>query len=450
MTAMKKLFGTDGIRGVAGEPPLDPPTVYAVGLALADDLLAHAHGETPAVVLGQDTRESGRWIAETIAGGLMARGLAVRYAGVIPTPAVAHLTRARGMAAGVMISASHNPFQDNGIKIFGHNGYKLPDAEEAELERAIEHHRRAHREPRRAPLLLSPELCEDYVAFLAGRVEGADFSQLEVLVDCAQGAASAVAASVFRRVGLRARLLANQPDGRNINAGCGALHPEALAHEVPAAGASAGLALDGDADRSILVDASGGIVDGDAVLFMSAGDHQRRQALTPPLVVGTVMTNLGLELALSTQGIALERTPVGDKYVLEKMLATGARLGGEPSGHVIFGAEATTGDGLLTALHCFALMAGGAALADLAHGWTRLPQRIVNVRVRHKPPLEQLASVQGAIRLAEAHFGREGRILVRYSGTEPLARVMVEAASPTDVERHANAIGAALHAAIGA
>jgi phosphoglucosamine mutase len=282
-------------------------------------------------------------------------------------------------------------------------------------------------------------------------LEGVDFSALRVVVDCAHGAAAAVAAAVLARLGLRAEFAAVQPDGRNINAGVGALHPGALAAQVRASGADAGVALDGDADRAILVDRHGAIVDGDAVLLMSARDLQASGRLRPAAVVGTVMSNLGLEQALARNAITLERTPVGDKYVLERMLELGAALGGEPSGHVIFGAEATTGDGLLTALHCFALMARQRrSLAELAGGWTRLPQKIVNVRVGAKRPLEELAGVQAAIARAHGDFDGQGRVLVRYSGTEKLARVMVEAPSEHLVTHHAEAIAQALREALSA
>ena len=450
---MKNYFGTDGIRGVAGEAPLDPATVHAIGLALGEDLRAHL--PAPCVVIGQDTRESGDWIVAVLSAGLRARDVAVERAGVLPTPAVAFLTATGHYAAGVMISASHNPFQDNGIKIFGPTGYKLPDAEEAEIEAAIEaelgRHPAAPTDAVESPLdPPNPALRAAYLDALLAGFAGTDFSGLNLVVDCAHGAASTVAGELFARLGAHAAIIAREPNGRNINAGVGALHPEAMAAEVVARGADAGVAFDGDADRAILADARGNIVDGDSVLLMAARDLEAAGQLTVPIVVGTVMSNLGLELALQAHGIRLERAAVGDKYVLESMRKLGAVLGGEPSGHVIFGAEATTGDGLRTALHCFDLMARRRApLHALGDGWIRMPQRIVNVRVREKLPLDQLAPVQAAIAAANAHFGAAGRILVRYSGTEKLARVMVEAASAADVESHAQAIAQALQATIG-
>lgn len=444
----KRFFGTDGIRGVAGQPPLDPATVYAVGLALGDDLRARG-GPGGAIVMGEDTRESSAAIAAQLAAGLETRGFAVAHAGVLPTPAVAFLAASGQFRAGVMISASHNPYQDNGIKIFGAGGFKLPDEDEALIESGIETHR--HQPPALpARLHPAPELRAAYVAFLARRFRATDFSRLHVVVDCGHGAASAVAPDLFSQLGLRAKILSAAPDGRNINAGVGALHPRAMAEAVRAAGADAGVSLDGDADRAILADAAGELVDGDCVLLLAARELHAQHRLQPPLVVGTVMTNLGLEQALASEGIALERTAVGDKYVLERMQASGSLLGGEPSGHVIFAAEATTGDGLLTALHCFDLMARRQSpLRALCHGWQALPQLIENVRVSRKVPLEQLPAVQAAIRAAEADFRGSGRVLVRYSGTELLARVMVEAADAAAVDRHVHAIAEALRRDLG-
>jgi len=438
---MKHYFGTDGIRGVAGEPPLDPATVYAVGLALGDDL-----GPGARVVLGEDTRQSSAAIAGTLAAGLASRGVQVEHAGVLPTPGVAFLAARRGFQAGVMISASHNPYHDNGIKVFGGEGYKLPDEEEAAIERGIARYAEAGvRPPAPQSLAVDPGLRAAYVSHLTQRFRDTDFSGLRFIFDCAHGAASAVTRDLCLALGMEAEILAASPDGRNINAGVGALHPGAMSERVRRDGADAGVALDGDADRAILADASGAIVNGDCVLLMAARDLKSSGELSPRVVVGTVMTNLGLERALAAEGIELLRTAVGDKYVLEKMRERGAQLGGEPSGHVIFSAEATTGDGLLTALHCFALMARRRQpLQKLCDGWQEMPQTIVNVKVARKLPLEELAGAQAAIRNAEREFQGAGRVLVRYSGTEKLARVMVEAAERAAVERHAQAIAHAL------
>lgn len=442
-------FGTDGIRGVAGEPPLDPATVYAIGLALGDDLRAHGPAD---VVIGQDTRESSGWIAETLAAGLAAREMQTASAGVITTPGIAYLTRTDDFAAGVMISASHNPYQDNGIKVFEHSGYKLPDADEAAVEAGIERYREQGLAPARRAPAEDAGLRRRYVEYLRSRVAGVSLRGLSAVIDCGNGAASAVAGELFEGLGLRVHWLGDRPDGRNINRDCGALHPEAMARAVTARGADFGLALDGDADRAILADASGRLVDGDRVLYVAARDLLARGRLEPRVVVGTVMSNLGLEVALRREQIALLRAPVGDKYVLEQMLASGAVLGGEQSGHVIFRQDATTGDGLLTALRVLEIMARrGESLAALAEGFVAFPQKLVNVRVREKTPLEQLAATGEAIRAAEAAFanGGQGRVLVRYSGTERLARIMVEAASQGEVERHCQAIARALEAEIG-
>jgi phosphoglucosamine mutase len=444
---MKQYFGTDGIRGVAGDFPLDARTVYAIGLALGDDMRAHGRAS---VVIGQDTRESSPWIAETLAGGLSQRGIRVASAGVITTPGIAYLTRVKDFAAGVMISASHNPYRDNGIKVFDHSGYKLPDSDEAEVERGIEQYRMQSLQA--MPLSLPPdsELRERYLSFLADLVSHTDFSRLSIVVDCANGAASPLAGELFQSLGFRLQLLEANPDGRNINQNCGALHPEAMAQAVVEAGADAGVAFDGDADRAIFANRRGEIVNGDLVLLAAARALKCAGRLSPPIVIGTVMSNLGLELALAADGVGLERTPVGDKYVLERMLQTGAQLGGEQSGHVIFKADATTGDGLLTALRIFEIMANRRQTLDqLVQGFKAFPQLIVNVRVREKVPFNELPPVQRAIADAQSHFGDRGRVIVRYSGTEKLARVMVEAESETDVSAHCDAIAAALRSSIG-
>ncbi len=444
---LKHYFGTDGIRGVAGEPPLDRATVFAIGAALGDYMNRLGHRS---VVIGEDTRESSRWLADTLAGALASRGVAYAAAGVIPTPGIAYLTRSKDFAAGVMISASHNPFQDNGIKLFDHSGFKLPDAIEAELEIEISRLRDLV-PPSHLPTPIPDHgLQERYLEFLAACMVGVDFSGMKVVVDCANGAASAVAEELFRKLGFVPVMMHASPNGRNINAGCGALHPQAMAAEIVASGAVAGVAFDGDADRAILADAQGELVDGDQVLLIAARALKRAGRLRPPVVVGTVMTNLGLEIALKRDGIQLERTPVGDKYVLERMQTSGAKLGGEQSGHVIFGADATTGDGLLTALRTFEVMATtGKPLSELTRGFTACPQMLINIRVREKVPIEQLDGVRRLIERAETELQGSGRVLVRYSGTEKLARVMVEAESSDAVETHAQAIAGALKAAIG-
>lgn len=401
-----------------------------------------------------DTRESGPWIAEHVAGGLASAGVLSRFAGIITTPGVAYLTRTDSFVAGVMISASHNPYQDNGIKILGHSGYKLADSQEHELESEIFALLKAGVEP--APLALEedPGLDLRYLDSLASSFPDS-LEGLRIVVDCANGAAAKLAPALLERLGARVEAINCSPDGRNINLNCGALHVEMLREAVAARGADLGVALDGDADRAIFVSRSGKVVDGDGIMLLAARFLLARGELAgpqgQPTVVATVMSNLGLERALAAHGIRMPRTAVGDRYVLEEMLRIGAVLGGEQSGHIIFHNYATTGDGLLTMLRVLEVMrASGANLDELTAGLEQYPQRLVNIRVREKRPLEGLPEVDREIRAAEAAFGDAGRVLVRYSGTELLARVMVEAADWARVDEHANRIAAAIQRAIGA
>lgn len=449
---MRQLFGTDGIRGVAGQFPLDPQTVHALGKALGD--LARRMAPDPEVLIGMDTRESGPWLAAQVAGGLAERGVRTRFAGVITTPGVAYLTRTDSFVAGVMISASHNPYQDNGIKVFGHSGYKLPDEQEHLIEQAIFAYRKAGLKAQPCELSADPGLDQRYVDSLAS-VFPCSLKGLRLVVDCGNGAASHLAPQLFKRLGAQVLTLGCSPDGRNINLGCGALYVDALRDKVRAEGAGLGLAFDGDADRAIFVARSGKIVDGDAVLLVVARSWLAKGRLSgpegSPIVVATVMSNLGLERALTARGIRLLRTPVGDKYVLEEMLRSGARLGGEQSGHIIFLDCATTGDGLLTALRVLEIIVeSGSGLDELTEEFKVYPQRLLNVRVRTKKPLSKLPAVVAEIRAAEAAFGPAGRVLVRYSGTEPLARVMVEGPDLAQVEAFASRIARAIQRELGA
>ncbi|MBZ5531612.1 MAG: phosphoglucosamine mutase [Acidobacteriia bacterium] len=447
---MRRLFGTDGIRSVAGEYPLDQATIFAVGRALGD----HLPSGPRRVVIGQDTRESSAWIAGVLSAGLRQAGVEVKSAGVITTPGVAYVTHTRDFSAGVVISASHNPWQDNGIKVFGGDGYKLPDATELEIETEIfsllnSSSKDDAAASANAAVTEDPSLRSAYINWLAAHpIPRAE--KLKAVVDCANGAVSAIAPEVFRRCGLQAEYTHSSPNGRNINENCGALHPEVVAREVVARKADLGICFDGDADRALFADAAGTIVNGDAVMLLLAQELKSRNELAHDTVVATTMSNMGLEIALRASGITMLRAPVGDKYVLEVMQKTGAVLGGEQSGHIILSREATTGDGLLTALRVLQVVCrSGKSLAELVSSLKVFPQTIKNVHVREKRPLEQIPEVMAAIRQAEGELNGDGRINVRYSGTEALARVMVEAADEATVHRLANRIAAALEAALG-
>jgi phosphoglucosamine mutase len=447
----RKLFGTDGIRAVAGEAPLDPTTIFAAGLALGHSLRNTAN--VPKVILGRDTRESGPWIAATLAAGLRQAGARVESAGVITTPAIAFLARTHGFQAGVVISASHNPWRDNGIKLFGADGFKLADAVELAMEEEILHHAAQVEAPDPAslpPVEDNPAFQADYIQFLIDCVPGLSLKGLRIVADCANGAAAAVAPELFRRLGGEVMLLHISPDGRNINDNCGALHPAHVAEEVKARGANLGLTFDGDADRCMLAGTHLNVINGDAILLMAARDLKSRGLLTGDLVVATTMSNMGLEAALKRSGIRMLRAPVGDRYVLEQMLAHKAALGGEQSGHILLPHLATTGDGLLTALVVLDLIARtGKNIDELTADLKVFPQVIVNVKVREKKPLESIPAVAAAIRAAEEELKDSGRVVIRYSGTEALARVMIEAESEEAMRHHANAIADAIRAELG-
>src|SRR5579884_1692741 len=447
----RELFGTDGIRGVAGQYPLNPQTVFAVGAALGR-WISERRAEAE-VVIGMDTRESGPWIAEYVAGGLESSGVRARSAGLITTPGIAYVARTGPFAAGVMISASHNPYQDNGIKVLDHSGFKLPDDQEHAIEQDIFALIERGIEAKSVGLPVDESLDRRYVDYLAstfaGRLDG-----IRMIVDAANGSASYIGPELFRRLGANVTAIASSPDGRNINLNCGSLHLDALRQAVLREGADIGVAFDGDADRALFVSHSGQIVDGDAVMLITGVALHQAGRLAgsdgKPVVVATVMSNLGLERALAAHGIAMARTPVGDKYVLEEMERRGAKLGGEQSGHIIFRDWATTGDGLLTALRVLEIVQkSGKMLDELAASLVVYPQMLVNVRVKQKLPLDQLPRVQEAIREAERAFGDSGRVVVRFSGTEPLARVMIEGPELGDVERMARRIADAIRQELG-
>jgi phosphoglucosamine mutase len=452
----RKLFGTDGIRAVAGEYPLDPATVYAVGLALGHSLKKKT--DRPRVLLGRDTRESSPWIAATLAEALRKSGTKVESAGIVPTPAVAYLARAHGFQAGAVISASHNPWHDNGIKLFGGDGFKLPDSVELAMEDEILFHASSSQAPdpkSLPPVVDNRGLRSDYIQFLRTSLPNLSLSPKKIVVDCANGAAAAIAPELFRRLNRDGRakltLLNVKPDGRNINAGCGALHPNYVAEQVKERGANIGITFDGDADRCMLAGSKGNVINGDAILLMVGRDLKARALLTGDVVVATTMSNMGLEAAFRRSGIKMLRAPVGDRYVLEEMHKSRASLGGEQSGHILLPHLATTGDGLLTALVVLELIARtGKSVDDLIADLKVYPQVIVNVKVREKKPLTGIPSVAAAIHAAEEELKDTGRVVIRYSGTEPLARVMIEAESSEAMKRHSDAIAAAIKTELGA
>ncbi|HEY7097607.1 MAG TPA: phosphoglucosamine mutase [Terriglobales bacterium] len=458
MTSQKRqLFGTDGIRGVAGEFPLTTESTYLIGRALGHDL--KRTNPKAAVVLGQDTRASSAWIAERLTLGLDSVDVEVHSAGVITTPGIAYLARSRDYSAGVVISASHNPWTDNGIKVFSGDGYKLPDARELAIEHeifALLQNPSAHAAPEKQQLATSlpgeASLRRSYIEWLAKDVK-TDLSRLRVLVDCANGAAAAEAPELFEFCRVKATFLCINPDGRNINEGCGALHPENVAQAVAAQPGKfdLGVTFDGDADRALFCDAEGRVVNGDAVLLMAARDMKARGILAGDTVVATTMSNMGAEIALRNSGIRMLRANVGDKYVLEEMQKTGASLGGEQSGHIIFrDGDATTGDGILTALRVLDIMARrGRSLAELVSDLKVFPQTIQNVRVREKVPFKEVPAIESAIAAAERELDGNGRVVVRYSGTEALARVMVEAESEQKMKALADNIAGAIRAELG-
>ena len=453
----RQLFGTDGIRGVAGEFPLTKQSTYLIGRALGHDLLRNQ--PRAQAVIGQDTRESSRWIADRVGEGLAAVGVDVHSAGMITTPGVAYLARSRRMAAGIVISASHNPWTDNGIKVFSGDGFKLTDERELAIEKEIfallQNPASADDTALKVPRPSLPgeaELRQSYIKELAASVKS-DLSKLRVLVDCANGAAAAEAPELFRTLGIQATFIHVSPDGKNINEQCGALHPETLGKQVAEARGQfdLGVTFDGDADRALFCDAQGQVVNGDAVLLATARDMHARGTLKADTVVSTTMSNMGLEIALKNSGIRMLRANVGDKYVLEEMLKTGATLGGEQSGHIIFrDGDSTTGDGLLTALRLMDIIARlKKPLAELVADLKVFPQKIQNVRVREKVPFAQVTAIQDAIHAAERELDGNGRVVVRYSGTEALARVMVEAESEAKMQSITAAIAGEIQKALG-
>jgi len=434
---MRQLFGTDGIRGKAGVYPLDPSTMYAMGVALAH----RVNGAQ--VLLGMDTRESGPDIVRALSAGLREGGSKPIFAGVIPTPGVAYLCRTTDAAAAISISASHNPFEDNGVKIFGHDGMKVPDAVEEQIEDELRALRRKDVTIPEEAVSGDAELIEAYERFLISGVPPAGLKGKKVVLDTGHGAAYRIAPEVFRRAGAEVIVIHDAPNGRNINENAGALHPQHLAAVVVEQRADYGVAFDGDADRAIFADDRGKVRDGDEIIYLWA-KHFRL-----PLVVTTVMSNFGFEKQLQADGIELVRANVGDKYVLELMLQRDAVLGGEQSGHIIDRTVHTTGDGIHTAL-VFGSILGelGKPFSDL-HTFDPMPQILVNERVASKPPLDSLPKYQAAHAKAMQELNNRGRILVRYSGTENLVRVMVEGEDGAQIRKIAEELRGVLKSEIG-
>jgi phosphoglucosamine mutase len=434
-----RLFGTDGIRGTAGQAPLDPPTVRRIGAALVkavDPADGHPH-----LLIGRDTRESGEWIERELAAGARRAGADVKTVGVLPTPAVAYLTRTTDVTLGAVISASHNPYEDNGIKVFSGAGHKFNEDRERLVETIVAD-QTWQLDTDDAPAVAAVDESGAYLDHLHDMLADSDgLRGRRLVVDCANGATTPVASRLFRSLGFDVVVLGATPDGRNINLGCGSTHPESMAAMVREAGAIAGVAFDGDGDRAIFADEQGRIVDGDAVMLMCARQLKTEGRLRGDTVVATVMSNIGLEIALAESGIALRRTQVGDKYVMEELLRDGFSLGGEQSGHIIFTDYLFTGDGLATALGVLRVMAAtGRTLSSLASQLVTYPQVLVNVRVRERRDLATVPAVADAIAGVESRLAGQGRLLVRYSGTEPLLRIMLEGRDREEITEWANEI----------
>lgn len=450
---MGKLFGTDGIRGKANSYPILPEVAVQVGRALVS-ILSDGH-DRPRVVIGQDTRLSGDMLAHALAAGVCAAGADAELVGVLPTPGIALVTRTSQASSGIVVSASHNPYQDNGIKIFDADGFKLADEKEAELERLILSDEKTFFHEKRGSItgraFYNPDAAAVYAAFLksCARTGHAD-QRFKIVLDCAHGATYEIAPRVFAELGFSVQALNVNPDGFNINDHCGSQHPEGLAAAVAGGRADLGLAFDGDGDRLIAVDDRGEVLSGDRVLAVCAQHLQMQSRLTNNTVVSTVMSNVGLGRSLKQMGIHHLTTQVGDRYVMEALRASGAALGGEDSGHTIFAEHHTTGDGILTGLMLLdAIRRQAKPLSLLKEVMTPFPQVLVNVPVRSKPEIADLPQVQDAIVKAEEELGQNGRVLVRYSGTEPLCRVMVEGPSREAVESLARCISQTIAAAIG-
>ena len=452
-SAERKYFGTDGIRGVAGVAPLNPEMLVLLGKAIAK--LFMRRGGKHRILVGKDTRVSGYMIENALTSGITAMGGDVLLVGPLPTPGVAYMTRSMRADAGIMVSASHNPFSDNGIKIFGADGYKLPDEVEAEIEALLDSPSELLQNADPCHLGKAtriPDAVGRYTVFLKGAFSRElSFEGFRVGLDAAHGAGYTVAPQVLTEMGAEVISRGTSPNGRNINAGFGSLYPEVVRSLVLEQNLSLGISLDGDADRCILVDERGSVVDGDMILALCAADLKDRGLLPSNRVIATVMSNVGLERFLAARGIELVRTGVGDRYVLEEMLRTGSELGGEQSGHTIFGAHSTTGDGIFTALKVLSIMfRRQKPLSELLADYRRFPQKLVNVPVSQRIPLEAIPPFKALLDTKEEELRGRGRVLVRYSGTENKVRIMVEAETEDQCKKHASELASVIERELGA
>ncbi len=446
---MGKLFGTDGIRALAGEFPLDEKTVRTIGASLARHFTASL-GRVPRFITGRDTRESGGWIERAFHAGAVSEGATCESAAVVTTPGVAYLTSEFGFDAGIVISASHNPYYDNGIKIFLPDGKKIGHEIESRIEEDIFSAIESEANLVDINMSRTDEFCANYIDHLKVNVPGLSAVGLKIVIDCANGAASAFASGLFAGLGAEVVAIHDQPDGRNINENCGSLHLGHLQARVVAENADLGVAFDGDADRALFVDETGKVIDGDATLWILSEYLKSHGKLANSTVVATVMSNLGLEVALRSRGVELMRADVGDKYVLDALLKTGSEIGGEQSGHIIFPEISLVGDGMMTALLLLrAMIETGVSLSQAAKGFIQYPQILKNVKVSEKRPFDEVPEIASAAKQVEYELDGTGRLLLRYSGTENLARVMIEGKDQAVIEALAGRLADTIDRVLG-
>jgi|Deesub1362B_J571_1020462.scaffolds.fasta_scaffold00457_6 phosphoglucosamine mutase len=449
---MHKFFGTDGIRAKAGEFPLDHSSVFLIGKALTH-ILINKLGKKPLILIGRDTRESGEWIEKALCAGILSEKGETHSAGVLPTSAIAYLTAKFNYSAGIVISASHNPYYDNGIKIFSSKGTKISSEIEEKIEEYLIERKSIIRESlqQENQIIINKALRDTYIKFLKSQFSNIHFNQdIKLVIDCSNGASSFIAPQIFSELGLKVIPLNNKPNGKNINLNCGSLYPESLAQEVIKNKANLGIAYDGDTDRAIWVDEKGKILNGDYTLFILADFLKKKGKLSSPEIIATIMSNLGLEIALQKKGLTLIRTPVGDKYVLEEMIKRGSNLGGEQSGHTIFLDIFPTGDGILTSLKMLeVLITEGKNLSELAKGMEEFPQILLNVKIKEKKDLNQFPEIIKTIDNIKEKLGKEGRVIVRFSGTEPKVRIMVEGRDYKKIKEYAHQIGEIIEKYLG-